>query len=111
MIQENSEEKIFDLVRPLYQHTYDQFRIPIMNKVTEDRLDFSNVQPLNVQNLSAKNNNTRKFVLGFSYDNQLERFCNNPRKYVPLFQSAYAVATPDYSLHPQMDIPSYLNQI
>lgn len=111
MTQKNSDEKVFDLVRPLYQHKLNRFGIPIMNKVTEDRLDFSKVQSLNVQNLSIKNNNTRKLVLGFSHDNKIARFYNNPRKYVPLFQSAYAVATPDYSLHPQMDVVSYLNQI
>lgn len=111
MTQKISEEKVFDLVRPLYQHKLNRFGIPIMNKVTEDRLDFSKVQPLNVQNLSIKNNNTRKLVLGFSHDDKIARFYNNPRKYVPLFQSAYAVATPDYSLHPQMYVVSYLNQI
>lgn len=111
MIKKNSEEKVFDLVHPLYQHDYNQLGVPIMNKVTEDMLDFSKVQPLNVQNLSIKNSNTRKLVLGFSHDDKIERFYNNPFKYVPRFQSAYAVATPDYSLHPQMDMPLYLNQI
>ena len=111
MTKELSTEKIFGLVRPLYQHSYDQFRIPIMYKITEDRLDFSKVQPLNVQNLSVKNNNSRKFVLGFSEDDKIARFWNNPLKYIPRFQSAYAVATPDYSLHPQMDVLTYLNQI
>ena len=48
MTQKNSEEKVFDLVRHLYQHKLNQFSIPIMNKVTEDRLEFANVQPLNV---------------------------------------------------------------
>ena len=104
MTKELSTEKIFGLVRPLYQHNYDQFGIPIMNKIKEDRLDFSKVQPLNVQNLSVKNNNSRKFVLGFSEDDKIARFWNNPLKYIPHFQSAYAVATPDYSLHPQMDV-------
>ena len=99
MIKELSNEKVFNLVRPLYKHSYDQFRIPIMSKVTEDSLDFFNVQSLNVQNLSVKNNNSRKFVLGFSEDDKIESFYNNPFKYVPRFQSAYAVATPDYSLH------------
>ena len=111
MAKELSTEKIFGLVRPLYQHGYDRFRIPIMDKITEEMLDFHNVQPLNVQNLSIKNNNTRKLVLGFSEDDKIARFWNNPLKYIPRFQSAYAVATPDYSLHPQMDVPTYLNQI
>ena len=112
MKQRNSEEKIFNLVRPLYQHSYDNtFDIPIMSKVTEDRLDFSNVRPLNIQNLSIDNNNSYKFVLGFSHDDKIERFYNNPFKYVPRFQSAYAVAPPDYSLHPQMSLTTYLHQI
>ena len=111
MKQKNSEEKIFDLVRPLYQHKLNQFGIPIMNKITEDQLDFAKIKPLNVQNLSVRKNNSNKFVLGFSDDNRIERFYNNPFKYVPRFQSAYAVATPDYSLHPQMNPLTYLHQI
>ena len=73
MTQKNLKEKVFDLVHLLYQHSYDQFRIPIMNKITEDRLDFSKIQPLNIQNLSIKNNNTRKLVLGFSNDDKIAR--------------------------------------
>lgn len=111
MKQKNSEEKIFDLVRPLYQHKLNQFGIPIMNKITEDQLDFAKIKPLNVQNLSVRKNNSNKFVLGFSDDNRIESFYNNPFKYVPRFQSAYAVATPDYSLHPQMNPLTYLHQI
>ena len=34
MIKKNSEEKVFDLVHPLYQHDYNQLGVPIMNKVT-----------------------------------------------------------------------------
>ena len=74
MIKKNLEERHFDLAHPLYQHDYNQLGVPIMKKVTEDRLDFSKVQPLNVQNLSIKNNNTRKLVLGFSHDDKIERF-------------------------------------
>ena len=84
MKQKNSEEKIFDLVRPLYQHKLNQFGIPIMNKITEDQLDFAKIKPLNVQNLSVRKNNSNKFVLGFSDDNRIERFYNNPFKLIQL---------------------------
>ena len=43
MIKKNSEEKVFDLVHPLYQHDYNQLGVPIMNKVTEDMLDLRTI--------------------------------------------------------------------
>ena len=107
-----SNEQRFGLVHPLFdRRCYDKFQIPIMKKVTENMLNFSNVRPLNGQNLSIKNNNTRKFILNFSYDNKMERFWNKPLEHIPLLQSAYAVATPDYSIDPQMGFPEYLCQI
>ena len=84
MIKELSTEKIFGLVRPLYQHGYDRFRIPIMDKITEEMLDFHNVQPLNVQNLFVKNNNTRKLKILFNLKNFVlfKRYCSMYRRFL-----------------------------
>ena len=79
--------------------------------VTEENLDIDNMQPLNIQNLSNKNNNTNKFILGFSYDKYLNRFWNDPLKYIPRLQSAHAVATPDFTIDPQMNFSDYLHQV
>ena len=112
MIKKLSEMENFEIVRPLLgKHQRDIFHIPIMNKVTEEMLDFANLQPLNIQNLSHKHNNTNKLVLTFAYDYRLEKFWKNSQKYIPLLQSACAVATPDFSLNPLMDFPEYLHNV
>lgn len=74
-------------------------------------LDFQKIKPLNIQNLSIRNNNTDKMILPFAYDKCLERFWKQSLKYIPLFQSAYAVATLDYSLSEQMEFAEYLYNV
>ena len=112
LIKGLSEMENFAIMRPLLgEHQRDIFNIPIMNKVTEEMLDFVNLQPLNIQNLSQKHNNTNKLVLTFAYDYRLEKFWKKSQKYIPLLQSACAVATPDFSLNPLMDFPEYLHNV
>ena len=112
MIKGLSEIENFAIVRPLLgKHQRDILNIPIMHKVTEEMLDFANLQPLNIQNLSQKHNNTNKLVLTFAYDYRIEKFWKNPQKYIPLLQSACAVATPDFSLNPLMDFAEYLHNV
>lgn len=95
----------------LGNHSRDKLGIPIMHKVSEDMLDLSKLKSLNIQNLSMKNNNTQKIVLSFVYDKYLDRFWREPLKYIPLFQSAHAVATPDFSINEQMEFPEYLHGV
>lgn len=111
MRKELSEERI-KIDRPVIgKHSHDQFGVPVIKKVTEDMIDFQNIRPLNIQNLSRKHNNTNKLVLPFAYDDRLERFWNEPLKYIPLFQSSYAVATLDYSLNENMAFAEYLHNV
>ena len=110
MAKNLSPEEIFKVVRPvLGKHRKDICDIPVMKKVTEEMLDFQKIKPLNIQNLSIRNNNTDKIILSFSYDKYLARFWNDPSKYIPLFQSACAVGTLDYSLSEQMGFAEYLH--
>ena len=52
-IKKISETETFSIVRPLLgEHQRDIFNIPVMHKVTEEMLDFANLQSLNIQNLS-----------------------------------------------------------
>lgn len=112
MTKEKLGMEQFTLLRQtMSKHPYGKFNIPVMNKVTEDMLDFSNIRPLNIQNLSIKKNNSGKFVMFFSQDERIERFWKNAFKYIPLLQTAYAVATPDYSIAPQMNPNEYAHQI
>ncbi len=112
MKQDISNEKIFNLVHPLFEnHKYDKFKIPVMKRVSETMLTISNMNPINIQNLSNKYNNSDKIVLFFRYDNNLEKYWLHSLENVVLLQSAYAVATPDFTIHPQMEFPEYLHQI
>ena len=49
--------------------------------------------------------------MSFISDERLARYWNAPLKYIPVLQSAYAVATPDFSIHEQMGFPEYLHSI
>ena len=82
-----------------------------MHKVTEGMIDFSILKPLNIQNLSQKYNNTQRIILPFVYDRYLTKFWKEPLKYIPLFQSAYAVGTLDFSVNEHMEFPEYLHGI
>ena len=95
----------------LGEHKKDVLDVPVMKKVNKERFDFHKIKPLNIQNLSINKNNTDKMILSFSYDKYLERFWNDPLKYIPILQSAYSVATLDYSLNEQMAISEYLHNI
>lgn len=105
-------EKFFNLVHPLFEnHKYDKFKIPKMKRITENMLDVAKISPLNIQNLSNKYNNGDKLILFFRDDIHLEKYWSQPIKNIGLLQSAYAVATPDFTVHPQMQFPEYLHQI
>jgi len=112
LIKELSETEKLSIIRPTVgKHLKTKFGIPIMHKVTEEMLDFSKLQPLNIQNLSQKHNNTDKLVLPFVYDERLEKYWKTPLKYIPLFQSAGAITTLDFSLNSSMDFPQYLYNV
>lgn len=99
-----SNEQKFELLRPLDPHFQrDSHDIPIMDKVTEDMIDFRGIRALNIQNLNIKNNNSDCFIFMFSDDNDLQRLWNHPLRYIPLLQTAYAIATPDFSIDPKME--------
>lgn len=105
MLHGLSNERKFELLRPLAPH-FQRFAhdIPIMDKVTEDMIDFSKIRALNLQNLSLKHNNSDRLVFMFSDDSDLQPFWNHPRRYIPRLQSAYAVTTPDFSIAPKMPL-------
>lgn len=54
-------------------------------------------------NISDTDRTNDKLVLPFNYDKNLNKFWNDPMKYIPRFQSAMAVGTPDYSVYPSMN--------
>lgn len=105
MIHGLSEEEKFKVIRPMLgNHKIGDYDMPIIQRTLEKQLDVNNMEPIGIQNLTTKHDNSKKLVLPFNYDKNLMRYWNEPMKYIPKFQSAMAVGTPDYSIYPNMNV-------
>lgn len=98
-----NEEKV-KVIRPIMGYEKLDHNMPIIKRVREEDVDFENMIPIGIQNLSTKYNNRKKFALMFNYDKILDRLWENPFKYIPKLQTAMVVATPDYSVYPVMNM-------
>lgn len=69
MIHGLSEEEKLKVIRPLLgDHILDQFSMPVIHRTLEKQLDFENMIPIGIQNLTTKVNNSKMLVLPFNYD-------------------------------------------
>lgn len=105
MITGLSEYEKYKVLRPIIGDCdYDENGFPIINKTVfeEDRWD--NVNAVGLQNASPKSFNSNSLLLMFNYDYKLLSLWNNPLKKIALFQSYYAISTPDFSFYPKMNI-------
>lgn len=99
----NVYEKL-NVIRPdLENHKLDSFQMPVIKRITEENLKLENVGAMNLRSLSCKNNNSDKIALSFNFDKELNRYWNNPLKYIPVLQTVKAVCTPDFSLYSSMN--------
>lgn len=95
-----TDDYIVKTLRPnVWDFKTDKFDMPIIEKFSIDELDFENLQPINVENLTTKTNNKNKIVFMFEYDDVLNKYWNNPLKYISKFSSCMAVCTPDFSIY------------
>ena len=79
-----SEEEKFKVIRPLLgDHILDQYNMPVIHRTSEEQIDFENMIPVGIQNLTTKENNSKKLVLPFNYDKNLLKYWNDPMKYIP----------------------------
>jgi len=105
MINGISDFEKYKVLRPLIGETeWDSNSFPIINKEEFIESDWCNIKAIGLQNISSKKIYKDCILLMFNYDYRLCSLWNNPLKKVGLFQSFYAVATPDYSVYPQMNI-------
>lgn len=102
MIDELEKVKI---IRPLFNkgRKIQNKRIPVMTKVTEKEIDLNKLMPINIQNVKCKNDNSNKIGLMFTYDNRLNKYWNDPFKYLPVVLTLGAICTPDFSVYSTMD--------
>lgn len=100
----NEHEK-YVIIRPIIGDCeLDTNGFPIIKKTEYNENEWYDIDATNLQNLSCKSNNDRRILLMFAHDYRLENLWNNPLKKVALFQTFYAIATPDFSICPQMNI-------
>lgn len=108
MIKNLSEYQKFKIVRPIFsEHEEDINEMPVIKndfKNVEDWESFAkNLKLRNFNNVTAKTENADTLVIMYKKDENLECFWNNPLKYVGLYSRCRAIATPDYTVTPQMN--------
>ncbi len=105
MIKGLSEYEKYKVLRPVIgDYEMDVNGFPIINKTEYREIDWNNISATGLQNASPKKNNGNSVLLMFNYDYRLLNLWNNPLKKIGLFQSFYAVASPDFSIYPSMNI-------
>ncbi|MCD7884548.1 MAG: DUF4417 domain-containing protein [Lachnospiraceae bacterium] len=105
MIKGLSEFEKYKVLRPIIGGSnLDEYGFPILDKEELILEDWKDMNAVGIQNVSPKRANKETMVLMFNYDYKLMSLWNNPLKKIGLFTGYYAVATPDYSIYPQMNI-------
>lgn len=100
----NIYEKL-NVIRPNpTNHLLDSYDMPIIKSISQSDLDLNNAEALNITNLKCCKKNSNKIIMPFVYDKILNRYWNEPLKYIPLFQTVMAVGTPDYSVYKSMNV-------
>lgn len=105
MIKGLSEFEKYKVIRPIIgECEYDNFGFPIIKKPDIRSIDWDNVVLKGVHNLSKRDDNSHMIVHMFRYDKNLISLWNNPLKKIALFRTCAAIATPDFSIYPNMNI-------
>ena len=94
----------FLVVRPLPEDFQkDIMGIPIMRATNLSQEDISNLQVTTLSNVAKIKDRLHTLITTFQYDDTLNRYWNNPLKYVDLFKQFLSVGTPDFSAYTNMD--------
>jgi len=105
MIKGLSEEEKFKVIRPIIgKCDFDNYHMPVIKKTSIDAINWDSLKVTGVQNATLKKSDKNTLILMFNYDKILLRLWNNPLKKVGLFQNYAAVATPDFSIYPTMNV-------
>ena len=97
-----SDYDIFKVVRPILgQEEQYLDQMPIIKNMGLDKIDYEQLKATNYQNIKQGDKNT--LLLGFCYDKILFNFWSNPLKYLLQVKQCGIVATPDFSVYPNMN--------
>ncbi len=103
MIHELNEIEKLKVLRPtLGPISDDGFHLPLIRRLDEKSFDWKNLVFTGVGNVKP-GNNRGKAILMFRHDSKLQRYWNEPLKYIAVFQSYAFVSTPDYGISPGMN--------
>lgn len=105
MIKKLNYNELINVIHPLplnYELSKNGF--PVVKKQNINLEDFNGVEALNGTNRNSKCNNKKIILLNFNYDKILNKYWNDPMKYLPKNQTFFAVCTPDFSIYPQMNV-------
>lgn len=104
MIKGLTDEEKYKVLRPIIgNYEEDKYHMPIISKEDIKSVDWSKIKIISFKSISKNSPLTNSIVLMFNYDKDLMRLWNNPLKYVPRYQTAAFVATPDFSVYPNMN--------
>lgn len=104
MIKGLTDYEKFKVIRPIIgECNYDCYKMPIIKKTDSDAIDWEKLKVIGIQNASPSTIDRNALVLMFNYDKKLMALWNDPLKKVGLFQGYAAVATPDFSIYPDMN--------
>ena len=105
MISGLSEYEKFKVLRPIIGGCeFDENGFPILQKSEYLEEEWCNIGVTGLQNISARRDYSKMLLLMFNYDYRLLSLWNSPLKKIGLFQSFFAISTPDYSIYPGMNI-------
>ena len=94
----------FLIVRPLPDYIKrDIMGIPIMHKTNLTEEEIKDVKFTTLNNLSKIKDKNRTILTTFQWDETLNRYWNDPLKYITPFKGYLRVGTPDFSAYTNMD--------
>ena len=100
----NRNLKNFLVVRPnLDGMDIDESGMPIIKKFDTNKINEKSVRLTNFKNLNSIIDRHTTIIDMFNYDETLESLWRNPFKYVAKFSGVLAIASPDYSVYPNMN--------
>lgn len=103
LIKGLTEEEKYKVLRPIIgNYEEDKYHMPIINKADIKSVNWNKLNIISFKSVSKNKTLSNSIVLMFNYDKDLMRLWNNPLKYVPKYQTAAFVATPDFSVYPNM---------
>lgn len=105
MINGLTEYEKFKVIRPIIgECRYDDFGMPIVRKTHMDAINWDKLKAIGLQNACPRTSDRNTLIMMFNYDKRLLSLWNNPLKKIALFHGFAAVATPDFSIYPNMNI-------